>query len=555
MVESLHISNYALIDDIDITLAPGLNVITGETGAGKSIIMGALSLILGGRVDSRVVSDTSRKSVIEAVFKVDRYAGVKEFCLDNDLDYPDDSRIIMRREITPAGRSRAFINDTPVTVTKMRELAIHLVDIHSQHQNLLLAQGDFQRDIIDRLAANSELLNEYLNRFTKLKEALRRLKRLKAAIAKSREDEEFTRFQIEKLDNLNPQSGEIDELERERDIQANLSQVKQNVTEVIEALSDSEYGISTLLDKVAANTEALESYIDPKLNLVARLDSIALEIKDITETFQSIDDSVVADADSLEYIETRLSELNSMLRRHKVDTVEELIAIQKKLHNQLELIEDGDEEVATLEKSVRRALSLARESAAKLTASRKTQAADFGNRLQERAIPLGMKNMRCEIRVNNCDLTSHGADNVEFLFAFNKNQPLLPVGNTASGGEISRLMLSIKAIIAEHIQLPSLILDEIDTGVSGDVATRMGELMKSIAGYSQVIVITHLPQVAAKGNHHYKVYKVDDEDATHTRICRLSDDQRVDELALMLSGDPHNEAARANARELLNTSK
>lgn len=555
MVESLHITNYALIDDIDITLAPGLNVITGETGAGKSIIMGALSLILGGRVDSRVVSDSSRKSVIEAVFKVERYAGVKEFCDENDLDYPDDSRIIMRREITPAGRSRAFINDTPVTVTKMRELAIHLVDIHSQHQNLLLAQSDFQLDIIDRLAANTDLLNEYLSRFTKLREALRRLKRLKAAIAKSREDEEFTRFQIEKLDNLNPQPGEIDELERERDIQANLSQVKQNVSEAIEALSDSEYGISTLLDRVAASTEDLESYVDPKLNLVARLDTIALEIKDITETFQSIDDSIVADADSLEDIETRLSELNSMLRRHKVDTVEELIAIQKKLHNQLDLIEDGDEEVATLEKSVRRALSLARESAAKLTASRKAQAEDFGNQLQKRAVPLGMKNLQCEIRVNECDLTSHGADNVEFLFAFNKNQPLLPVGNTASGGEISRLMLSIKAIIAEHIQLPSLILDEIDTGVSGDVATRMGELMKSIAGYSQVIVITHLPQVAAKGAHHYKVYKVDDDDATHTRIRQLSPEQRVDELALMLSGDPLNEAARANARELLNTSK
>lgn len=552
MIESLHITNYALIDDIEIALGSGLNVITGETGAGKSIIMGALSLILGGRVDSKVVSDINRKSVIEAVFRVDRYAGVKDFCIENDLDFPDDSRIILRREITPAGRSRAFINDTPVTVSKMRELAIHLVDIHSQHQNLLLAQSGFQLDIIDRLASNGELLNEYTVKYNKLREAVRALKRMKSAIERSREDEEFIRFQIEKLDVLNPRPGEIEELERERDIQANLSQVKEHVSSALEALDNGEYGISTLLDRVELSAGALESYIDPELELQRRLSDIAIEIKDIADTFRSLDEGIDADTDSLEYIDTRLSELSSMMRRHKVTTVEELVNIQQELHRQLELIEDGDEELASLEKSTRRALALARECASMLTASRRAKAADFGVELRKRALPLGMKNLQCEIRVTEGDLTSHGADTVEFLFAFNKNQPLLPVGNTASGGEISRLMLSIKAIIAEHIQLPSLILDEIDTGVSGDVATRMGELMKSIAAYSQVIVITHLPQVAAKGQHHFKVYKEDDDDATHTRIRRLSGEERVDELALMLGGNPDNEGARANARELLN---
>ncbi len=553
MLKSIHISNYALIDEIDIAFGPGLNVITGETGAGKSIIIGALSLILGARADSRVVRDSGRKSVIEAVFTVAADSPLRQLCAEADIDWDDSPapRLIARREIAAGGRSRAFINDTPVPLTRLQEVAIHLVDIHSQHQNLLLAQPQFQLDIIDSLAGNAQLLEEYRARYQKLRVALRALKKLRAELQRSRDDEEFIRYQLEQIEALNLRDGEVEELEREREVQSNLSQVKEQLSIALQALSTGEPSALEQVSTARYAAEALDSLLDPADDIPSRLESLRVELQDIADTIADAGQSLDTSGSSLEEIDDRLTAIYDMQRRHKADTFDELMDLRESLRSRLDLLDGADERVAELERAAKRAYALARESAAKLTESRKAQAARLAEELKNRALPLGMKNLQCVVSVNPVDLNATGADAVEFLFSFNKNAPLLPVGRTASGGEISRLMLSVKAIIAEHIQLPSLILDEIDTGVSGDVAARMGAMMLDISSFTQVIAITHLPQVAARGTGHFKVYKEDDESATHTHIRRLSDEERIDELALMLSGDPSNAAARATACELM----
>lgn len=553
MIESIQISNYALIDSVEIEFQPGLNVITGETGAGKSIILGALSLILGGRADTRVIADSSRKSVIEAVFNIDDTDAIASICRENEieLDPADPRRLIMRRELSPSGRSRAFVNDSPVSLATMRSLAIHLVDIHSQHQNLLLAQPSFQLDIIDSLAGNAQLRDAFTERYIALRDVMRRLKRAKAYIAKTRQDEEFTRFQLAQLDELNLIEGEQDDLERERDIQASQSEIKSHLVAALQALQLSDSSALTLIGEASAEIEMLDGTIDEVDTLISRLDAVKVELQDIAEQLSITDRDITTLPTDLEAIDERLQEIRSMERRHQVDTVEQLIAIREKLRANLSTLDNADSTLERLEAALKIEHTRALEAAALLTESRRRQAAIFEADLKERAVPLGMKNLQCNIKVSPDALSATGADRVEFLFAFNKNQPMLPVGDTASGGEISRLMLSIKAIIAERMHLPSLILDEIDTGVSGDVAARMGLLMEAIAGYSQVITITHLPQVASKGVTHFKVYKEDDEHSTHTHIAHLDRDGRIDELAIMLSGDAANEAARLTAIKLL----
>ncbi len=559
MIESLQISNYALIDSIEIEFGSGLNVITGETGAGKSIILGALSQILGGRADSRVVTSPERKSVVEAVFTADS-AVVDKFLRDNDIDIPADdslpeglSRVILRRELSPSGRSRAFINDTPVAVSKLRDIAIHLVDIHSQHQNLLLATPQFQLDIIDSLAGNAELLREYQALYHTLRDDMRRLKRTRAAVAQAREDEDFLRYQLEGLDKLNLVAGEEDDLEREMQTLSNLSEIKASVNTAIAALGTDEAGAIDTVTAASAACAELEAAMEPGAaeQLSSRLETVAIELRDILDTLQSFDSDLVADPAALSQIEARIDEIRQAKARYKVESVAELTARRDDIARRIDLLESGTERLADLERRARRSLSLAREAASRLTDSRKAQAEAFAEALRQRALPLGMRNLQVDIHLAPADLSASGADAIEFLFAFNKNQPLQPVGLTASGGEISRLMLSIKAIIAEHMSLPSVIFDEIDTGVSGDVAQRMGALMLDISRFSQVIAITHLPQVASKGSAHFRVYKEDDEDATHTHIRRLAPAERIDEIATMLSGDASDPAARANAEKLL----
>lgn len=551
MLSRLHITNYALIDDVDVAFGPGMNVITGETGAGKSIMLGALSLILGARADSRAVSHKDAKSVIEATFKAADVDSARRFCEANDIDW-DDSECILRRELTPTGRSRTFINDTPVTVGQLRELAMMLVDIHSQHQNLLLADPAFQLSVIDNMAGNAARLEEYSRRYKVLRDAMRKLRSLRENLRKGRDDEEFTRYQYEQLDALKLVKGEQAELEQRRDVLVHAQEISSALDG---ALSDLDTDDDSVTSRVSAAIRYLSMVADRLPDgddLVGRLESVKIEVEDIVETLGDVAASLDADPRELGEIEERLSAIYSMQSRHHVDTVEELIALRETLGQRLDSIQNGDEEVAAAEKEARRAMTLVKEAAAALTRSRKEAADRLAADLREAAAPLGMKNLQCEIRVSPADISHTGADNVEFLFAFNKNQPLMPVAKTASGGEISRLMLSLKSLIASHMQLPSIIFDEIDTGVSGDVACRMGEMMSGISSNIQVITITHLPQVAAKGVSHYKVYKEDDATATHTHIVRLDEEARVGELSLMLSGSATDEKSRQAAISLLN---
>lgn len=552
MLESLNITNYALIDRMEINFHDGFNIITGETGAGKSIMLGALSLIMGERADTRAIKLSSQKSIIEAVFAVKGHDALKDYCLTNDIDW-DDSKCILRRELLPSGRSRAFINDSPVSLALLSGVALQLIDIHSQHQNQLLAKPDFQRHIIDTLANNEGLRTVFAQRYNSLREAVKTLKQAKVRIAKSRENEEFIRFQIQKLDELSPVEGEQEELERTRDKMANITEIKSNIDLALNALGNDEFGILHQIDKLQGAVSELVPVIDEESKLNDRLDMVRVELADIFSELQTVDENLGADPRELEYVESRLERIYDLEHKHDVETVEELIAIQRSLQQQIDELSDSDDTIQELERNARRAMSLAKQTAAELTKTRQTAAKQFGEELLAKAMPLGMKNLRVDINVSPADMTVNGMDNVEFLFAFNKNQKPTGVAGAASGGEISRLMLTIKSIIASRMQLPSIIFDEIDTGVSGDVANRMGDMMSRTANNIQVIAITHLPQVAAKGSVHFKVYKEDDEESTHTRIFQLSEDERVGELALMLSGDSSNATARATALHLLSS--
>lgn len=551
MLESLHISNYALIDNLDIDFHNGFNIITGETGAGKSIILGALSLILGGRADTKVIRNNERKSVIEAIFSIKDYPSLKKICDDNDIEW-DDLQCILRREIAPNGRSRAFVNDSPVSLSQLSDIAIQLVDIHSQHQNLLLASPDYQLNIIDNLAGNNDRLKEYHQLYQEYVNAVRQLKETRRAIEKGVADEDFTRFQLEQLEEMNLVAGEQEDLEREREILSNMTSIKETLYSALEALSEGKSNVLSLLSNAVDDCDDLENVLEDENNLTERLETTRIEIQDIVETLSQYNSNLNADPQELERIEDRLNKIYSLEHKHKVSTVDELIAIRDNLQKRLDAIDNSDYAIEQLEKQVRQTYKMALSVAKEISKHRQDEAILFAKLLKERALPLGMKNLQCEIKITPIEISSTGIDKIEFLFAFNKNQQLMPVGNTASGGEISRLMLSIKTIIADKMQLPSIIFDEVDTGVSGDIANSMGKMMQSISRNIQVLAITHLPQVASKGNHHYKVFKEDDETSTLTRIKELSIEERVDELALMLSGSTINEAARANARSLLN---
>jgi DNA repair protein RecN (Recombination protein N) len=551
VLETLHISNYALIDTIDIAFHPGFNVITGETGAGKSIILGALSLLLGARADSRVVSDPSAKSVIEAVFTVSDYPGLKEYCEEADIEW-DDDRCILRREVSPSGRSRAFVNDSPVPLSKLQSVAVRLIDIHSQHQNQLLSSPDFQLRVIDVLAGNEPKLREYTTRYNTLRDAIRRLKAVRAQIERNREDEEYTRFQLEQLDELALQPGEQASLEAERDVLLNLSSIKETLSRAGNALSLGVPNALEMIGEAIDSCDSLDSVLDPADDIPARLSSAKIEIADIASTLEGLYENLQADPARLEYVEDRLNTIYSLCHKHHIDDSDKLIELRDTLRDRLRELDNSDDVLAALEREARRAKALAKETATEISEARKQEALRFAETLRETAVPLGMKNLQVEIQVLPADMCATGIDSVNFMAAFNKNQPLMPVGSSASGGEISRLMLSIKAIIASRMQLPSIIFDEVDTGVSGDVANRMGQMMRSISSTIQVTAITHLPQVAAKGDSHYRVFKEDDEHSTHTRIRELDKTERVNAIAAMLGGAEIDNAAIKAAKSLLN---
>ncbi|MCM1310102.1 MAG: DNA repair protein RecN [Bacteroides sp.] len=555
MISRLHIENYALIDSLDIEFTSGLNIITGETGAGKSIILGALSLLLGERAATKAIRVPDRKSIVEAEFKIEGRDNLKLWAEANDLDWYN-SVCIIRREILPGGRSRAFINDTPVNIAVLAELGSQLIDIHSQNQNQLLAKPEYQLQIIDSISGASKLLEQYHQEYAQWRKAENALAAARKTIEQNRTDEEFIRFRLAQLEEAQLVAGEQEELESERELQANMTQIKQTLTDALSLLTSGESSALDNLSGAVDATEELAEVLEGASELAKRLETARVEIQDIAETLSDFDSNLNADPQLLEQIEERLGEIYSLEQRLKVNSVEELIGIRDDLRRKLELIVDGDVALDELIIAAKSAKTKATETASQLTEKRKAAARKFSQELFKAASPLGMPNLQCVISVTpTSELTPTGTDNVEFLFAFNKNQEPQAVGGSASGGEVSRLMLSIKSIVVGRLQLPSIVFDEVDTGVSGDVANRMGAMMLSIANQLQVITITHLPQVAAKGTIHFKVFKEDDADSTHTRIRRLNDSERVGELALMLSGSSIDEAALANAKSLLKNGK
>lgn len=554
MLKQLKISNYALIDKLDITFEPGLTIITGETGAGKSIMMGALSLILGDKVESRAIRAIDKKSVIEVIFNIEEY-GLRQFFADNDIEYYDDGECIMRREISPNGRTRGFINDTPVTLPVMRALSVQLIDIHSQHSNMLLSSHRYQLSILDNLYPDKKLLEEYIKEYEAYKRIEGKIKDLKENNARRKSEEDYLRFQLSQIKELKLRNDEDIELEAIERRLSNVNEIKSNLWQCLQLLDGDEDGENSILNglaTVAGNLSHISRMCDDVSGMDDRVESALIELKDITRTIATLQDSIMDDPAELERVSGRLGNIYSIENKHKVQSVNELLMLQSEYETQLAEIDGFDDEIERLEKELKHQEAVVSKLAIELSERRKATSKIFENNLKDLAVPLGMKNLQFKIEFEQVPFSPTGIDAVRFLFSFNKQQPLMPVETTASGGEISRLMLCIKSIIAKNMKLPTIIFDEVDTGVSGDVANRMGDLMKDISGNIQVITITHLPQVAAKGDNHFKVYKQDTVDSTHTSVRRLESDERVMEIAAMLSGDKVSEAAIDNAKILLN---
>lgn len=550
MLKQLYIKNFTLIDELNISLYPGFSVITGETGAGKSIILGAIGLLLGNRADSKAIKAGRDRCVIEAHFDLSRY-GMQKFFDDNDIDYDADDTII-RRELTAAGKSRAFINDTPVPLTRMRELGEQLVDIHSQHQNLLLQKEDFQLNVVDIIAQDTEQLKVYQKEYYAYRKAKELLEELKAEIAKNRENEEFMRFQHKELDDANLQEGELEQLEQKAETLSHSEDIKTALYEADSALSGEN---DSILDKLKNATHQLENICDvyPSMADVAgRMQSSYIELKDIAQEISSSVDHVEFDPNRLDAINTRLDKLYTLQQKFHVETVTELIATRDRIAEQLSHIDNGDEDIEEKEKEVAALLVKAEKQAALLTSIRQKSAKAIEKEMKGRLIPLGIPNVRFEIAFAEKPLSGNGADKVSFLFSANKSTQLQPVSQVASGGEIARVMLSLKAMISGAVKLPTIIFDEIDTGVSGKIAEKMADIMEEMGLQNrQVLSITHLPQIAAKGSHHYKVLKEETENGTISHMKELNNQERIEEIAQMLSGSDITQAALANAKELL----
>ncbi len=557
MLKRLHISNYALIDTLDIALGPGLTIITGETGAGKSILLGALSLLLGGRADSRKSGASEGKVVVEGVFAADGY-GLKDIFEEQGLDW--EAELILRREISPSGRSRAFINDTPVTAGLLAQVASRLVDIHSQHQNLLIGARGFQLGVLDALADNEPQRHAYSAAFRSYVDLRRRIAAIRQETERNRENAEFIRFRLENLRKLKPHAGEQKELERRQEILSDSEAISESLASASSSLSGGDTGILSRLHELrfllqSVNLSLFDSgEADPETSIPARIDSALIELTDISETLASYMDRVDSNPELLRKTEDRLSALYDAQRRFNVKDEQGLLDLYASLERQYASIGGDDSRLPEMEQELKAKGKELRRLAEELSATRRAAAETFALRLTEVARPLGMRNLKFSAIVTTGKLGLDGQDVPAFQCAFNKNQPLMPVERIASGGEISRLMLCLKAIVASRMNLPTIVFDEVDTGVSGDIAARMALLMKEISANIQVLAITHLPQVAAKGDTHFKVYKEDTADATHTHIVPLSDEERVLETARMLGGTTVDEAALLNARSLLSNS-
>lgn len=554
MLKHLYIKNFTLIDQLDIAFHSGFSVITGETGAGKSIILGAIGLLLGNRADSKQIKQGEKKCTIEAHFDLSHY-GFESFFEDNDIDFePEDT--IIRRELTASGKSRAFINDTPVSLQMMRILGEQLIDIHSQHQNLLLQKDDFQLNVVDIIAQDSTALSAYHSSYQHYKESLQRLSDLKEQIAKAQENEEFMRFQFNELESAGLVEGRQQELEQESETLSHSEDIKTAYFKADHLLNDDDNGIIYKLGESLDSLSNIENVYIKAKDVVQRLSSVHIELKDIASEVGSEVENIEFDPSRLDSINQQLDQLNTLEQKYHVSTEEELIEIRDNIAEQLQSIDNSDEELESLTKKVDEELKLCTEKAAKLTELRLKAGKIVEKEMSQRLIPLGIPNVRFKVDITSKPLSLDGADKVQFLFSANTSTAMEPVAQVASGGEIARVMLSLKAMISGTVKLPTIIFDEIDTGVSGKIAQKMALIMQEMGNNNrQVISITHLPQIAALGSSHYKVEKEETIEGTRSHMRELNQEERVCEIAQMLSGADISDAALQNARELLNLSQ
>ncbi len=550
MLKRLYIKNFTLIDQLDIEFQPGFSVITGETGAGKSIILGAIGLLLGQRADSKTIKQGADRCVVEAHFDLSRYR-MQPFFEHNDVDY-DAEDCIVRRELTAAGKSRAFVNDTPVPLSLLKELGEQLIDIHSQHQNLLLGKQDFQTEVVDIIAGNQSLLSDYTARFDQLREKRRELEELEERIRQSLQNRDFIQFQYNELQEARLQEGEQEELEQQHDMMAHSEDIKTALFTASNCLSAEESGVGPQLRKTLNALHAVSNVLPEAAAWAERIESCHIEIKDLAQDIERRLSDTEFDPAALEQTEKRLDTIYSLQRKHHVDTVEGLIALRDQYGTQLQDMENGDDALDSLRTEIDTLTQACEQQAGQLSQKRKQAAEDIERQMHERLTVLGMPNLRFQIRIDTTALRRDGHDEISFLFSANTSSPLQPISHVASGGEIARIMLSLKAMISGAVKLPTIIFDEIDTGVSGKIAERMAEIMKEMgANDRQVISITHLPQIAALGTVHYRVSKQEGETGTVSRMQRLTDEERISEIAQMLSGSDVSEAAIANAKQLL----
>lgn len=554
MLRSLYIQNYALIEKLDIGFDSGFSVITGETGAGKSIILGAIGLLLGQRADVKSIRKGASKCIIEARFDVSAY-GMQPFFEANELEYEDEC--ILRRELYASGKSRAFINDTPASLAQMKELGELLIDVHSQHQNLLLNKEGFQLNVLDLLAHDDAELAAYQKLYNDWRQARQDLEALVARAEQSRADEDYIRFQLEQLEEANLTDGEQEELEQEAEMLTHAEDIKAGLYRAGQVLNADEGGVLEALKDCQNTMMGLRSVFAPAGELADRLDSVYIELKDISQEVSDKEEEVEFNPARLDEVNARLNLIYSLQQKHRVDTVKALLSLQESYALQLSAITSSDEDIARLEAQVKELFSQVTAQAQVLTEARTRAAREVERQMAARLVPLGMPNVRFQVEMGvRKEPGGHGADTVNFLFSANKNGVLQNISSVASGGEIARVMLSVKAMIAGAVKLPTIVFDEIDTGVSGEIADRMADIMQEMGDNDrQVISITHLPQIAARGRAHYKVYKEDNEVETNSHIRRLTDDERVEELAHMLSGATLTEAALNNARALLKLDK
>ena len=550
MLQHLTILHYALIESLDIDFHTGFSVITGETGAGKSIMLGAINLLLGGRADAKAIQTGQKKCMVEASFDIEGL-GLEPFFINNDIDY-DTHDCIIRREVLQSGKSRAFINDTPVSASKLKEIGSSLIDIHSQHQNLLIRNELFLINSLDIMAAQPQLVANYKCLYGQCRQAMQALKQLQERASKGRSDEEYLRFQLGQIDELDLQKDEQESLESEQNVLGHAEEIKQGLYQAQSAISNEETSISQSLRQAIELLDGIsDKYTDASL-LAERLRSTRIEIDDIEAELESSADTVEYDPARLQYVEDRLSSIYSLEQKHGVATIDELLEKANKMRTELDAIDNVDEDIKRQTAEVSRLTELRNQTAAQLTAARKKAALLMQEELTSTLHGLGMPNARIELEIKpRTEPDNTGADNVMFLFSANKNVPLQDVSTIASGGEIARLMLALKALIARRTQLPTIVFDEIDTGVSGTMAERMAQVMKQMSANCQVLCITHLPQIASWGSHHFRVFKEDSQGTTRSHIQPLSAEQRVTELAHMLSGEQLSDAAIENAKSLL----